>query len=238
MLSSTAWTLQPMHDPATLPERLFDSDDLMVLNKPSGISLLEDRSGADNLWRTLQSTGKPFLVHRLDKGTSGVLLVAKSQAAQSGLTKLFSAREVRKFYVAKVVGEFPAGQTLTINLPLKPGRKSRYRVAGQRKNIEQVGTDFLLRSASEGGFDAVTRVRSLGVTGGHSWLLAQPLTGRSHQLRVHLAWIGHPIVGDSLYGKQSDPAQAAERLMLHCHRLVVPGSGTFKATIPFVDFWP
>lgn len=227
-----------MHDPVTLPERLFDSDDLMVLNKPSGISLLEDRSGADNLWRALQSTGKPFLVHRLDKGTSGVLLVAKSQAVQSGLTKLFSAREVHKFYIAKVVGEFPTGHTLTINLPLKPGRKSRYRVAGQRENIERVGLEFLLRNPSDDGFDAVTRVRRLRAADGHSWLLAQPLTGRSHQLRVHLAWIGHPIVGDRLYGKQSDPAQAAERLMLHCHRLVVPGTGTFKASAPFDDFLP
>jgi tRNA pseudouridine32 synthase / 23S rRNA pseudouridine746 synthase len=230
--------LPPMHDHLTLPERLFESDDLMVLNKPSGISLLEDRSSAENLWRTLQSTGKPFLVHRLDKGTSGVLLVAKSQAAQSGLARLFNAREVRKFYVAKVVGEIPMGHTLTISLPLKPGRKSRYRVAGQREHIERVGTEFRLRSPSEDGFDAVTRVRSIGSTGEHSWVLAQPLTGRSHQLRVHLAWIGHPIVGDHLYGKPHDPIQTAERLMLHCHRLVVPGSGTFKATIPFVDFLP
>ena len=227
-----------MHDHMTLPERLFESDDLLVLNKQSGISLLEDRSGAENLWRTLQSTGKPFLVHRLDKGTSGVLLVAKSQPTQSELVKLFNAREVRKFYVAKVVGQFPMGQTLTINLPLQPGRKSRYRVAGQRENIERVGNEFLLRSPTEGGFDAVTRVRSLGATGDHSWLLAQPLTGRSHQLRVHLAWIGHPIVGDHLYGKPNNLAQTADRLFLHCHRLVVPGRGTFKATVPFADFLP
>ena len=227
-----------MHDYATFPERLFESDDLLVLNKPSGISLLEDRSGAENLWHMLQSTGKPFLVHRLDKGTSGVLLVAKSQATQSQLAKQFNAREVRKFYVAKVVGEFPGGETLTINLPLKPGRKSRYRVAGQRENIERVGAEFLLRNPTEDGFDAATRVRRLGTTGEYSWLLAQPLTGRSHQLRVHLAWIGHPIVGDHLYGKSNDPVQAADRLMLHCHRLVVPGRGTFMATIPFDDFLP
>ncbi len=227
-----------MHDHVTLPERLFESDDLLVLNKPSGIALLEDRFSAENLWRTLQSSGKPFLVHRLDKGTSGVLLVAKSQPTQSELVKRFNAREVRKFYVAKVVGQFPMGQTVTINLPLQPGRKSRYRVAGQRENIERVGDVFLLRSPTDGGFDAVTRVRSLGTSGEHSWLLAQPLTGRSHQLRVHLAWIGHPIVGDHLYGKPNNLAQTADRLFLHCHRLVVPGRGTFKATVPFADFLP
>ncbi len=238
MHSSTAWMLRQMSDQVPLPERLFESDDLLVLNKPSGISLLEDRSGAENLWRMLQSSGKPFLVHRLDKGTSGVLLVAKSQAVQSALTKLFNAREVRKFYVAKVVGLLHVDQTLTINLPLKPGRKSRYRVAGQRENIERVGNEFLLRGPTEDGFDAVTRVRRLGTSAEHTWLLAQPLTGRSHQLRVHLAWIGHPIVGDHLYGKPNDPVQAAERLFLHCHRLVVPGRGTFNATIPFVDFLP
>lgn len=225
-----------MHESMIQPERLFESDNLLVLNKPSGISLLEDRSGAENLWHVLQSTGKPFLVHRLDKGTSGVLLVAKSQTTQSELARLFNARLVRKFYIAKVVGQFPGNQTLSICLPLMPGRKSRFRVAGQRQDIVHVGREFLLRNPMEGGVDAVTRVRRLGTTGTHSWLLAQPLTGRSHQLRVHLAWIGHPIVGDHLYGKPSDPTQAAERLFLHCHRLVIPGHGTFKATVPFDDF--
>jgi len=227
-----------MHEPVILPEPLFESAELLVLNKPSGVSLLEDRSGADNLWRALQSAGKPFLVHRLDKGTSGVLLVAKTQARQSELARLFNAREVRKFYIAKVVGRFPEAKTIAIHLPLMPGRKSRYRVAGKREDIERVGSEFLLKNPMEGGFDAVTRVRSLGTTGEHSWLLAQPLTGRSHQLRVHLAWIGHPIVGDHLYGKPNDSGQTADRLFLHCHRLVVPGQGTFRANVPFDDFWP
>ncbi len=230
--------LPQMHEPVTQPERLFESANLLVLNKPSGISLLEDRSGSANLWRTLQSNDKLFLVHRLDKGTSGVLLVAKTQVRQSELARLFNARAVRKFYVARVVGRFPGTKTISINLPLMPGRKSRYRVAGKREDIETTGVRIFLNNPIEGGFDAVTRVRCLGTTGDHSWLLAQPLTGRSHQLRVHLAWIGHPIVGDHLYGKPNDPAQTGDRLFLHCHRLVVPGHGTFRANVPFDDFLP
>lgn len=175
--------------------------------------------------------GKPYQVHRLDKGTSGVLLVARDAATQKRLTAAFRRREVRKYYATWVTGRLP--HSGTVDLPLKKGRKSRYRVAGERRHIRL--DDRIWRLAGPtmpGGIPAVTRIRPLCVDAARTLLIAQPLTGRTHQLRVHLAWLGHPILGDHLYGRPGDPAQQAPRLQLHCHRLVVPGFGTFRAALP------
>ena len=213
-------------------EMLHEDESLRVYYKPTNISLLRDRAGSENLWRTLQAADeKPYLVHRLDKGTSGVLLVARNQTAQSQLTQAFQAQAVTKFYLAWVVGNFTCGPTHHIDLPLCKGRKSRYRVAGERADIRQQGFNFTVNQ-DRVGFAATTRARALKHTRTHTLLLLKPLTGRTHQIRVHLSWLGFPIVGDHLYGKPKDPQQTAVRLMLHCHKLTVPGWGTFKASIP------
>jgi len=216
------------------PDILYRDDDLVVLSKPAEVSLLADRSGAGSLWDALPDLlgRKPYLVHRLDKGTSGVLLIALNQPTQRRLTRAFQQRRVRKFYLTRVTGRIERGRTWQIDLPLKKGRKSRYRVAGRRADIRR-GPDGWTLAGNDGcGFGSFTRVRVLGSTEQATWLLAAPLTGRTHQLRVHLAWIGHPIAGDHLYGKPQDPAQRAGRLMLHCHRIVVPGYGTLVAPPP------
>ena len=102
------------------------NDDLWVYDKPAGVPLLADRTAQPDLWSTLKDRPqKPYLVHRLDKGTSGILLVARNQRTQSALTSAFNQRSVKKFYLAWVVGDFPRGATLTIDLPLRRGRKSR-----------------------------------------------------------------------------------------------------------------
>lgn len=213
------------------------SADLIAINKPSGVALLADRSGEACLWDELRAElgahgQRPFLVHRLDKGTSGVLLIALDAARQAHLTRQFQARAVRKFYLAKVVGDLDlGGRSGVIDLPLTRGRKSRYRVAGPRAAIARRGTDWRLSARSDGGHPSITRLRRLANQPGHTDLLLQPLTGRTHQLRVHLAWIGHPIVGDSLYGRPDHTAQRWPRLALHCHRLVVDGVA-FTATPP------
>src|SRR6186713_48481 len=117
---------------------LYRSSDLLAIDKPSGISLLSDRSGAPCLWDTLRDElaaqdCEPFSIHRIDKGTSGVLLVALTRERQAQLTKSFSDRDVRKFYVARVLGDVDLhGATGIIDLPLTKGRKSRYRVAAPR----------------------------------------------------------------------------------------------------------
>jgi tRNA pseudouridine32 synthase/23S rRNA pseudouridine746 synthase/23S rRNA pseudouridine1911/1915/1917 synthase len=203
--------------------------DWLAIDKPSGVSLLADRSGAPCLWDQLREQlaaedHEPFSVHRIDKGTSGVLLVALTRPRQAQLTQAFAARAVSKFYVARVLGDLRLGaRTGTIDLPLTKGRKSRYRIAGPRDHIVRDGNRWHLTRRAASGHDSVTRLRRLGGDGRHTWLALQPLTGRTHQLRVHLAWIGHPISGDTLYGRPQDDAQRAPRLALHCHRLVFDG---------------
>lgn len=206
---------------------------MVALDKPADVSLLRDRTGDPCLWDMLPEMlgGKPYQVHRLDKGTSGVLLVARDAATQKQLTAAFRERSVRKYYVTWVTGALPHGGT--VDLPLKKGRKSRYRVAGERRHIRlEDGTWRLAGPTMPGGLPAATRIRPLRAGSARTLLLAQPLTGRTHQLRVHLSWLGHPILGDHLYGRPDDPAQQAPRLQLHCHRLVVPGFGTFRAPLP------
>lgn len=208
------------------------SEDLLVLNKPANVSLLADRSGDPCYWDAVKQAlgdGTPYLVHRLDKGTSGVLLVALNRNAQSVLTRAFQRRAVRKFYVAWVVGHLALSSTHTIDLPLKRGRKSRFRVAGPRGQIQRGERGWFLAEPDAAGHHATTRIRTLAAGSERSLVLLAPRTGRTHQLRVHLSWIGHPIIGDHLYGRPEDPMQRADRLQLHCHCLAVPGFGTFKA---------
>ncbi len=213
--------------------------DYYVFDKPSGRAVLADRLSSACLWndlkRLLPQGTRPFMVHRLDKGTSGVWVVATSQARQRQLTKAFEAHRVRKYYVARVTKAPKLTGTGLMNLPLTKGRKSRYRVAGAREDIVRSGKCWALTAGSahpgaksKTPFASQTRLRRLN----NSTLLLQPLTGRTHQLRVHLAWTGSAIKGDHLYGNLNDKAQAWPRLALHCHRLVLPELGSFRASIP------
>lgn len=210
-------------------EIIYRDHNLAVINKPADVSLLADRSGAPCLWDSLPDLlgCKPYLVHRLDKPTSGALAIALDSTTQKRLTRLFAGRQVSKYYLAKVLGDpGPAG---TIDLPLRKGRKSRYRVAGQRADIVEKNRRWALTAAGGDGHESLTRFRRLASSNGQTLLLLAPKTGRTHQLRVHLSWIGHPILGDALYGNPKDPAQQADRLYLHAHRLVLPGFGSFRA---------
>ena len=221
-----------------VPELLYDCADFVALNKPAGISFLRDRSGADCLWDALPQIlgGKPYQVHRLDKGTSGVLLVARNAEAQKWLSNQFLTRSVRKFYLCWVVGSLT--QRGLINLALKKGRKSRYRVAGNRSDIVCSEGGWALAVPGSEGLDSQTRIRPLFCDDERTLVLVQPRTGRSHQLRVHLSWIGYPIIGDHLYGKPTDLNQQASRLQLHCHRLVLPGLGSYRAPVPVSEWLP
>lgn len=206
-------------------------DHVAVLDKPADVPLLADRSGAPCLWDALPDLlgQKPYLVHRLDKPTSGVLAIALDPQTQKQLTRAFAARTVRKFYLAWVLGH-PDTDGI-IDLPLKKGRKSRYRVAGQRTDISRCDDRWQLVNPDPDGHASQTRLRVLHQHADRSLLLLMPRTGRTHQLRVHLSWIGHPILGDRLYGKPKDPAQQAERLFLHAHKLILPELGCFRAPL-------
>lgn len=222
-------------------EVLFDQEDVLAINKPAGVALFADRQSEDSLWPDLQAQlGKILPVHRLDKGTSGVLLFARTAKTQGHLNRLFLKHDLLKFYVAECVGRLVLGSTHHIDLPLMPGRKSRYRVAGQRADIEQLNNTWHLKTPAstnpQSSFAALTSLRTLRIKEQSSELLLRPHSGRTHQLRVHLAWIGHPIRGDHLYGNPKAEEQQAPRLQLHCHcmsfRAESGKSTTIRAPLP------
>ena len=212
-------------------EILFADSECLVIDKPSGVSVLRDRSGQENLYvQVREQYPDAKLVHRLDKGTSGAFLLAKTDDFRKRASKQFENREVVKFYVAVVGGKFPMGKTYSINLPLRRGRKSRFRIAGLRSDIQASEHGWTIDS--QDGLESITRVRALGHGPRRSLLLLKPQTGRTHQLRVHLAWIGHPIVGDLLYGPPKSASQSNTRLMLHSHRLILAAGYNFTSTLP------
>ena len=210
---------------------IFQDDNCLVIEKPAGMSLLRDRDGYPNLLDAIREKfPEARLVHRLDKGTSGVLLVARTQAFQKLASQRFAARSVRKFYVATVSGHIASGRTLTIDLPLKPGRKSRFRVAGLREEIRPHPQGWFIESTE--GHPSTTRVRVLATGRRRTLVLLQPLSGRTHQLRVHLAWIGHAIVGDPIYGTPNSNEQAWSRMLLHSRRICLSEKLNFTSKLP------
>src|SRR5437763_3959790 len=159
------------------------------LNKPPGLATQGGTKTTHHLDRLLDGlageAGRPKLVHRLDKDTSGALLVARSARAAGHFAKAFSGRTARKLYWALVVG-VPDTAKGEIDAPLakQPG------TGGEKMHISE-----------EHGLPAKTRWRTLDRAGNRAaWVELQPLTGRTHQLRAHMAAIGHPIVGDAKYG--------------------------------------
>jgi tRNA pseudouridine32 synthase/23S rRNA pseudouridine746 synthase len=209
-------------DPAWI---VHQAPDLLVLNKPHGL-LCQPGLGpelADSLiTRVQRQWPQAKLVHRLDQGTSGLILVALTPALHRELSRLFAERQVHKRYVADVHG-VPGQPQGLIELPL----------AKRQHRPPLYGVDPAGKACS-------TRWRLLESQGRCSRLALEPLTGRSHQLRVHLQAIGHPILGDPLYGPVAsaigDPL--CSRLHLHAAALqwLDPGSGqplAFEAPPPF-----
>ncbi len=189
-----------------------------VLNKPPGLAT-QGGSGTfehvDGLLDALaqESDPRPRLVHRLDKDTSGVLLIARTPGSAAAFSKHFSGRSARKIYWALVIG-VPAIEDGLIELPLgkQPGS------GGEKMMVDE----------SEHGQSARTRYRVIDHAGNRaSWVELQPLTGRTHQLRVHMAAIGHPIVGDGKYGGPDAflSGTISRKMHLHARRLVIPAPG-------------
>jgi 23S rRNA pseudouridine1911/1915/1917 synthase len=173
---------------------LYSDDDLVVLDKPAGLTV---HPGAGQSTGTLVhrllaafpemagvgGPGRPGIVHRLDKGTSGVLVVARSPEAYRGLTAAFAARQIEKRYLAIVHGA-PKAPRGTIEAPI--GRHST-----ERKRM----------TVRADGRPATTRYRTLATAAGLALVELELLTGRTHQIRVHLKHLRHPIVGDATYGE-------------------------------------
>jgi 23S rRNA pseudouridine1911/1915/1917 synthase len=194
----------------TIPEIdlnvLYEDDDCVVIEKPLG--LLSHSKGAFNpeptvaTWlrgrlRSMEGE-RAGIVHRLDRATSGVMICAKTPEAHSWLQKQFSQRRVKKTYSAIITGTLKDPQAV-IDMPIErnPKKPQTFRVGANGKT-------------------AVTHYEVLETNDTHSLVELKPETGRTHQLRVHLAHLGHPIVGDTLYG-----GQPAERLYLHAHQLEI-----------------
>ena len=205
---------------------------VLALNKPAGLSSQGGRVRAhtldDLLWAFARSNGKrPELVHRLDRDTSGVILAAKTKPAAGFLGKAIQARRLKKTYLA-LVSAAPEPRSGRIETPLlrtEIGRESHMRVA----------------TSDEPGAQASTSLyRTLAATDEAALVELSPLTGRMHQLRVHMASIGRALVGDARYGGALTLAGApAPRLMLHARALTFPhpeGGERSVAAPPPADF--
>ena len=203
------------------PKIIYEDADFLAVNKPAGL-LVHRVSGKRGEDETLTSwllsrypeikrvgddpEARPGIVHRLDREASGVLLVAKNQDTFHYLKSLFKTRAITKIYLAWVRGRV---------LPRRGAVESP--IGMVRGTLKRSLRGALMRK------EAVTEYRVIehageGAGGSFSFLEVRPRTGRTHQIRVHLQSIGHPIVGDRLYGPKSQPAWAT-RLMLHAFSL-------------------
>ncbi|MFN5243605.1 MAG: RluA family pseudouridine synthase, partial [Novosphingobium sp.] len=185
----------------------------IVLNKPPGLATqggTGTKEHVDGLLDAFAETGpRPRLVHRLDKDTSGVLLIARTPGSAAYFSKRFSGRTARKIYWAIITGVPDIADGL-IELPLakQPG------TGGEKMMVDKSGE----------GQSARTRYRVLDRAGNRAaWVELQPLTGRTHQLRVHMAAIGHPIVGDGKYGGPEAflSGSISRKMHLHARRLII-----------------
>ena len=210
---------------------LFENDDLLLVNKPAGMvvhpavghasgTLVNAVLGYDPEIEGIGGEERPGVVHRLDKETSGLILVAKNERAHRWLQDQFRLRKVEKTYLALVDGRppTPSGRVETYL-----GRDPRH-----RKQMAVV-------SASRGR-EAISEYRTAESFKAHTLLEFHPLTGRTHQIRLHCAFLSCPIVGDKIYGKKKSSI-AIKRHFLHAYRLkiVLPGEGeprVFEAKLP------
>ena len=216
---------------------VYEDSAILIVNKPAGMPT-HGFSGRDNatlanfllpghpnLARVGQSRWEPGLVHRLDSDTSGLVVVAKSQPAFAALRSQFRSRQIKKIYWALVWGLAPAEGIIEFPLAHDKRDKRRMRTAAPSARVK------------ERSWKAITRYRRIGQSRGVSLLEIDMETGVTHQIRVHLAAIGHPIVGDSLYGDNKSKKLGLQRQFLHARRLTLhhPDNGaslTVEAELP------
>ena len=219
---------------------IFENDDFVVLNKPSGLLSIPGREGKEiSLKKLLQEQYAPslvFAIHRLDKGTSGLITFAKNEAAHKFLSQQFEKRETQKIYLGLVIGS-PIEKRGNIDAPIMEHPTKKGLMVINRK-----------------GKESFTDYEVLEDFGMYSWVRFQIFTGRTHQIRVHMRDIGHPIVCDEVYGdgkavfvssikhrfklsKNVDEEQPIlSRLALHAYQLEFTGPDNkqykFEAPLP------
>ena len=208
--------LTPSPDREGAPPILFEDGRITVVDKPAGVHVNETETTAR--WSLRALLPEPcYVVHRLDLETTGVIAFAKSTEVAARLSAAFRERRVDKRYVAFVEGRPEAG---VIDAPIGPDRR--------RPRARTVRGD---------GREAQTEVVTVVPRDGFSEVLLRLRTGRTHQIRVHLAYVGHPVLGDTLYGGVGAMQTARgpvriRRTLLHAHRLCLPGWDPFEAPLP------
>lgn len=191
---------------------LYQDDSILMINKPSGLLSLSGKNplNKDSVhFRLVQDYPSITMVHRLDFGTSGVMVLALNKVINANLTKQFQARSVVKTYVATLLGHLAHDEGV-IDVPLAKGVFPLQKVCYETGKSAESHYRVLARLIDPASGVKVTRI------------LFTPLTGRTHQLRIHSQSIGHPILGCDLYGLTTngiDSQSLATRLMLHANRL-------------------
>lgn len=226
-LTGEATSPQPPAPPIALPT-LYEDRHVVVINKPAGVAMYDGSSNTVAAWfsehypsskEVAVSPERPGIVHRLDKNTSGVVILAKTHEALEFLLAQFKERRAKKEYVVLVFGA--PGE--------KKGRITR-EIARSKRNP-------MRRTVVERGREAITEWKLEEKFDSFSLLRVWPLTGRMHQIRVHLHWLGFPVVGDPLYTiRHKRPPIGVSRQLLHAEKLTIklPGEGvkTFQAPLP------
>jgi len=198
---------------------VFENDQMLVVNKPSGIAV-HGGSGLDFGLIEVLRAARPEarfleLVHRLDRDTSGLVMVAKKRSALRYLQDELRHKRIRKHYHALVAGDWP-GSVRKVSEPLL-----RFELGSGERRVR----------VDEAGKDSLTRFRVLDSFSGYTLVEASPVTGRTHQIRVHSAWAGHPIAGDDKYmddvSLRAFRSAGGQRLMLHARALdfTLPSTG-------------
>ena len=202
---------EPQPEPIELAI-VFEDEHVIVIDKPAGMPVHPGPGhSSDTLVNALLAhcpnlpgiggVQRPGIVHRLDKDTSGLIVVAKDERAHSGLTRQLAERRMHKTYLALADGHLRPDEAL-IDAPIgrDPNNRKRMMVNGAASREAQ--TEYRVREHLTG----------------YSYVEASPITGRTHQIRVHLASLGHPVVGDSVYGR---PTKLVPRQFLHAWRLTL-----------------
>lgn len=207
--------------PQSIPlEIVYEDKDIVVINKPAGLTVHPAPGHRENTlvnailakypdMASFNDSERPGIVHRLDKDTSGLMVIARNKKAQDDLVKKFKRHEVNKGYITLVKGKLEP-ENGVIDAPI-----GRHPVHRQRMAVV------------EGGREAKTSYRVIKYIGSYTLLEAMPQTGRTHQIRVHLAAIGFPVVGDNVYGVKSP---YLKRQFLHAYKLGfnLPSSGDYR----------
>lgn len=219
-----------------VPEKIpldvvFESKDLVVVNKPAGMvvhpaaghasgTLVNAILGYDPEIEGIGGEERPGVVHRLDKETSGLILLAKNERAHRWLQDQFRFRQVEKIYLALVDGKPPtASGRVEAHIGRDPSHRKRMAIVSESRGRESISEYKTMESFRH-----------------HTLLEVHPVTGRTHQIRLHCAFLGCPVVGDKVYGRKK-PSVELDRHFLHAHRLkiVLPGEKDprlFEAPLP------